>query len=239
MTPGGSSPGTPGRRSPTEKSRPVTVALPQGREAYAHEASTFAWLTVVLGLVALILSRGLWLPAIASFLVVSDGLARADYVVPLAGDLERVTSAARLYRNGYARKLLLTNLPLATPDERTAHLEQVRALALAQGVAPEDIIVVPRFAWSTYGEALRIRSTLARLQGPSLLVVTSPWHTRRSRLVFDALFHDGPNIRVLPVEGTSSRSLPGYVQSWWQGRSTAGATASEYLKLLAYGLGIR
>lgn len=199
--------------------------------------------TVLLGLAVvtgLLLSRALWLPAIGAFLIYADPLVPAELVMPLAGDLERVTYAARLYQAGYARGLLLTNLPLATQAQRKAHLEHARALALSQGVAPNDIFVVPQFAWTTYGEARRIRETLERLPVQSLLVVTSPWHTRRSRLVFDAVFHDSrARVNILPIQGKSRRSLPGYVKSWWRERSTVSATASEYLKLIAFSIGIR
>jgi uncharacterized SAM-binding protein YcdF (DUF218 family) len=203
----------------------------------ARKTAILIGLAVAMGL---FLSRAQWLPAIGAFLVMEDPLVPADLVIPLAGDLERISYAAQLYKDGYAGGMLLTNLPLATQVQRNEHLEQVRTLAISQGVKLKDIVVIPQAAQTTFGEAQHIRRTLELLPVKTILVVTSPWHTRRSRLVFNAVFDDSStSIHILPVEGSSNRSLPEYVASWWRERNTVNATASEYFKLFAFMLGIR
>lgn len=201
------------------------------------------WLGLLLG-VALYLSRTLWLPPIGAFLVVADPLTPAEMVLPLAGDLERVTTAAKLYQAGYARRLLLTNLPLPTQAARDAHLHQARAIATAGGVDEADIAVVPEIARTTFEEAQNVQVELERLKIHSLVVVTSPWHTRRARLGLRAAFRGSSvQVSVQPLsalaQGAPRAAYPAYSRSWWHGRSTRQATFSEYLKLAAYAVGIR
>lgn len=185
----------------------------------------------------LYLTRAQWLPAIGAFLVVSDPLVPADMILPLAGDLDRVSYAAALYRAGYAEDFLLTNLPLSTRTARAAHLERVLELATSNGVDPAHIVVVPEVARTTFSEAQNVRAALERRDTSSLLVVTSPWHTRRSRIALRTVFRDSPvKVSVIPVSGLRTHA---YYAGWWRVRSTLKATVTEYLKLAAATVGIR
>lgn len=198
---------------------------------------------VLVGLGALYLSRTLWLPSVGAFLVVADPLTPAEVVLPLAGDLERVYYAAQLYQAGYAERVLLTNLPLETQPARDAHLRRVRAIATAVGVPETQLVVVPEVAQTTFSEAQNVRAQLERLNVRSLLVVTSPWHTRRARMGLRKVFR-GSSIRLsvqpVPPEALPPGALHPYrARTWWHARSTRLTTIGEYLKLAAYVVGVR
>jgi uncharacterized SAM-binding protein YcdF (DUF218 family) len=198
---------------------------------------------VLVGLGALYLSRTLWLPAIGGFLIVADPLTPAEVVLPLAGDLERIYYAAKLHQAGYAERVLLTNLPLDTQAARDAHLRRAHAIAASVGVPEARIRVVPGFAETTFEEARRVRAHLERLEVRSLLVVTSPWHTRRARMNLRAAFR-GSGIRLsvqpVPPDALPPGELHPYrTRTWWRARSTRLTTLDEYLKLAAYAVGIR
>lgn len=80
------------------------------------------------------------------------------------------------------------------------------------GVAPARIRILPLRAPGTYGEAL---ATLAfARQNPirHLLVVTSPYHTKRSLAVFRSVFEGtGVQVGVVPALRTS----PAQPERWW------------------------
>jgi uncharacterized SAM-binding protein YcdF (DUF218 family) len=198
---------------------------------------------VLVGLGALYLTRALWLPAIGAFLIVSDPLTPAEVVLPLAGDLERVYYAAKLHQTGYAERVLLTNLPLETQPARDAHLRRVRAIATAAGVPETQLVVVPEIAWTTFSEAQNVRAELERLGVRSLLVVTSPWHTRRARMGLRKVFRGSGirlSVRPVPPDALPPGALHPYrPRTWWHARSTRLTTLDEYLKLAAYAVGIR
>lgn len=198
---------------------------------------------VFVGLSALYLTRALWLPPIGAFLIVADPLTPAEVVLPLAGDLERVYYAAKLHQAGYAERVLLTNLPLETQTARDAHLRRVRAIATAVGVPEAQLVVVPEIALSTFEEAQNVRAELERLGARSLLVVTSPWHTRRARMGLRAAFQGSDirlSVRPVPPGALPPGELHPYsARTWWRAPSTLVTTLEEYLKLAAFIVGVR
>jgi len=108
-------------------------------------------------------------------LISVDEPAKADYIVVLGGKADRAVEAARLYRDGYAPKVILSS--------GGRHLQDLYKVAQAFGVPEKDIICDD--------QAVRTSShphTVAALKGvdkhDSLLIVTSPLHTSRSRACF-------------------------------------------------------
>lgn len=200
----------------------------------------------VVGIALLIfLTRMLWLPLLGTYLVVADPLPErpAERVLPLAGDLERVFYAAALYQDGQAKSVLLTNLPLTPQTARDHHLQQVRAILAGAGVPGSSISTVPEASKTTFEELERVREYLEATETTSLLVVTSPWHTRRARLNLRAAF-SGSRVRVsirpLPQVAAPSGLRSSYnPQEWWRDAATFKMVTSEYLKLAAYTIGVR
>lgn len=193
-------------------------------------------LGIVAAIIALVLARGLWLPLIGGFLIVADPLQPADAVVVLSGgERERVVYAAGLFNEGYADWFVATNMKHDLPGVRVLYGELVRQEAIWQGVPQERILIAPGILETTYEEALAVRE-LAQEQGwSSLLLVTSPYHTRRAQIAFRDAFRDtGIAVIVRPVNGHWYRA-----DSWWKSRDGLRETWTEYLKLLLYVIGYR
>ena len=101
-------------------------------------------------------------------------------------------------------------------------------LLLEQYGLPRDALVIPpKPSRSTYEDALSLRQLILQKKVVSVLVVTSPYHCRRTRLILNrVLFGLGVRITVTP-----SVSLFMDPDHWWrspQGWITAGA---EFPKL--------
>jgi len=122
----------------------------------------------------------LW-PQLAGFLSVNDRLEKADVVVALAGGSERAPYAADLYLKGLAPRVIMSGCGSSA--------KQMAVAAAVRGVDPGDIIIEGK-AESTYENALYTREIIVAANFRSAIIVTSPYHTRRTKLVFDRLFRN-------------------------------------------------
>lgn len=191
---------------------------------------------VGLGLLAcLVVGRALWLPAVGRFLIVSDPLQHADAIVPLAGERDRVVYAAELFGEGYATWFVATDMPHQVPGIEDSYAQLVRREAVWHGVPDERILTVSATAQTTYQEALAVRQLCQEHGWRTLLVVTSPYHTRRARLAFRDAFRDtGIAIIVHPV------SHHWYTpDTWWRSTDGLRDTWTELLKLVLHVVGYR
>jgi len=109
------------------------------------------------------------------------------------------------------------------------------AEAVRLGIPAGAITVTEEAATSTIDEANQVRDLMASRGLQSCIVVTDPFHTFRTRLIFRDVFEDsGMSVIIKPVQGHWYKS-----RSWWltsQGRT---ATLQEYAKLFAFILGFK
>lgn len=81
---------------------------------------------------------------------------------------------------------------------------------------------------STLQDALVIREAVLRKQVKSLLIVTSPCHCRRARMILGRTLLDlGVQVTV-----TASLSLYWNLNSWWRDRQGWATVPAEYAKLV-------
>ena len=145
-------------------------------------------------------------------LVVSRPLSDPDAIVSLAShEWERLPEAADL-----AARFPRSTLVLTLPQQVTKYnchdcANRIHRLQRA-GVVKERIRVIQLREGGTYGEALAVRR-LAEGQGlKRVLIVTSPYHTRRSLATFaTVLAAAGVQVGVAPAT-TSSHANPAW---WW------------------------
>ena len=191
-------------------------------------------------LVALLVVAGtavLALRQASGWLARADPPAKADAIIVLGAEPTRAIPAATLYREGYAGAIYLT-APWRTPRYRALEKDGIRwpwfedvarTLLRNRGVPDGAIRVLGSELLSTVAEAREA----ARVLGPqaaTLLVVTSPYHVYRTRLVFaDHL----PSARILVV-ASGEELLP---ERWWADREAASQVLPELAKLLFYKLG--
>ena len=187
---------------------------------------------------------GLWVwPRAGRYLVVETVLQPADVIVVLAGPrAERWLEGVELYRDKVAPKIFLSAGHIDAAEEavraRGIHFPREADLmkdAMVQlGVRATDIEVFPEGVDNTAAEANVVRS-FAPLRGwQRIIVVTSKYHTRRSRYAFERAFR-GTGVQIQIRATRFDASQP---DTWWKHRGDLRFVISEWQKLLAYRLGL-
>jgi uncharacterized SAM-binding protein YcdF (DUF218 family)/glycosyltransferase involved in cell wall biosynthesis len=171
---------------------------------------------------------------LAEPLRIAESPRRADAIVVFAGGagesgkagggyLERVKQAVTLYQNGHAPNLVFsTGYSFAFPEA-----EVMRELAVSLGV-PSTAIVLETRAASTYGNVVFSTAILRRQGWTSALLVTSPYHARRSLLTWRT---QAPDIVVASMPVPQSQF---YVHERGPSLDQLGGLAHEYGAIVAY-----
>jgi len=174
------------------------------------------------------LSAPFILNALANHLIVRDRLAPADVILVLAGDNngERAAAGIQLFKQGYAPRLLMSGGPLAW------HLTAagwMREQAVAAGV-PAAAVLLQAKSHSTIEDA-RFSLPIVRARGfRSVILVTSPYHTRRAAAVFKKLFRSA-GIRVMVYPAEPSDFNP---HDWWRRHEDTQYVVWEYVSRALY-----
>ncbi|HLL74679.1 MAG TPA: YdcF family protein [Pyrinomonadaceae bacterium] len=183
--------------------------------------------------------------AAARALIAADELPpRADCIVVLSGAseyAERTRYAAELFHRGVAPKIVLTNDNVRggwNSDEQRNPLFVENALAELKraGVPAADIEALPQPVASTYDEAVRVRAYASEHGAGAVVVVTSPYHSRRARWTMRrVLGGSGVSVAMAPVAaGPDSETPPAF--RWWLSARGWRSVAPEYPKIVYYWL---
>jgi uncharacterized SAM-binding protein YcdF (DUF218 family) len=194
----------------------------------------------VLCLVGIALT-GLFFWYVADWLAAGETPQHSDAIVVLAGAPERALYAADLYRQGFAPRVLLSRpaadvrQPLYTRfGVQFPHEEETSTRILtASGVPLERIELFGAGSKSTVEEMETLRGRYAA-QPLRLLVVTSPLHVRRARMVA----HDvlGDTAIQFAIVATPYEHVP---RRWWTDQDAARSIVLEVAKTAFYRLGGR
>jgi len=176
----------------------------------------------------------LW--GVGGILVVGDPVQKAEAVVLLSGgDDARLVEAAKIYQEGLADILLLTEtgtIPEGGGPRASSLLGQQ---AVAAGVAAGAIHTTLGKSASTRDEAAAVLAYCQQEGLRTIIVVTDPYHTRRTQIVFRSIFMgSGINVLVRPVRDHWYQS-----STWFFSLRGWKTTLTEYAKLSALLFGIQ
>lgn len=164
---------------------------------------------------------------------------RTDALVVLSGGgayAERTAEAARLYREGRAPLVLLTDDGVLSgwsqAEQRNPRFVELAATELRRGGVPAEFIrVLDARPTNTHDEADAVRAYAAEQGLRSLLVVTSAHHSRRALWTWRRVFRgSGVRVGLEPAEGART---PG-AWSWWLSAAGWREVGGEYVKTLYY-----
>ena len=180
------------------------------------------------------------LPYAADFVDISTVPRVSDYVLVLNGRPDtRPFVAADIVRNGFAPQVLVTTAsPTPATDDELLPPEHaiVSRVLQVEGVAAQDIRLLPGAITSTYDEAQSLARFLDANPGCSVTVVSDDFHMRRARWVFRRVLGDDDAQRLsfagAEIEGVQRGN-------WWRTQKGVSIYLTEYLKLVYYCLAYR
>ncbi|GIV34915.1 MAG: hypothetical protein KatS3mg031_2450 [Chitinophagales bacterium] len=176
------------------------------------------------------------LRAAGNYLICEDPLEHAPALFILSGDpWDRGNEAIRLYKSGYAEKIICTgeNVPtlfkIAGIDYAESELTWMHLLA--SGVAAEDAELLC-LGTSTREEAEHILHYCREHNVKKAIIVSSLFHTRRMRNTFRKVFQN-TGIHLI-IRGAPSSVYD--ENRWWEKEEGLIFVNNEYIKIIYYRL---
>ena len=169
-----------------------------------------------------------FLQKMADVLIVQDDLKKADVILVLAGDTngERVAQAVKLYKAGWAPKILMSG---GMAIWNITYAQNMRDQAIFLGVPERDILMQDR-SESTYGDLKYSLLILRRIKAKRVILVSSPYHTRRMSMAAKSMYSkQGIKVIVFPAQETKWNP-----KQWWLRHEDTQFVAWEYMALLQY-----
>ena len=147
--------------------------------------------------------------------VVEDPLQQSDALLVLGDDnffADRATRASELYRQKLAPVVVASGRRLRP----TAGIAELMEHDLIERGVPKDrIIRFPHDGDNTRDEALALRALVIEKGWRNVIVVTSNFHTRRARYIFQRVFPESVTARV-----ASARDGDFDPEHWWENRKS-------------------
>ena len=156
--------------------------------------------------------------------IVNEPAPKADALVVLSDDnfyADRATHAAELFRQGAAPVVVASGRRLR-PAAGIAEL--IQHDLIERGVPKESIRALPNDAENTREEAGIVAKLAVEHHWKSLIIVTSNYHTRRARYIFQKVVPVGLEISV-----ASARDGDFDPDRWWEKRKSIKEFLGELL----------
>ena len=196
------------------------------------------WRLARLLAVMLLLGGGLYLggpsllAAAGRYLVTEHPLSKADLILVLSGQVVlRVPEGARIFHEGYAPKILLSNelkergadellrLGIRVPDSQERSIKLLEELRVPRSA----ILTIHERSDSTRSEMQTVARFLNANPVKSMIIVTSKSHTTRAFRIFSTGLGGGVRLIIHPVPNDPFD--PG---RWWHDRADAKDVLHEY-----------
>ena len=156
--------------------------------------------------------------------------AQADLIVALGGGTgERDQMAARLYKAGYADKILITGMGYSLKAGLNYYQHPRSLFFLMQGI-PNEALMFDGLAINTHQETINLAALMTAQNWRSVLVVSDPPHIQRINYCLEALFkQNGLSYRLIQSDVPSW-----HAERWWQQPKWLFFCVSEVIKLVYY-----
>lgn len=178
------------------------------------------------------------LQALGGHLLTEDPLEGAQIIVVLQGSIpDRILHGISLYQEGLGGQIIMVRSQDFSCYELMeeynlmlpGHVDLNLLVAIQLGLPPKDLIILEGQADSTYEEALILKEYVIEEEITSLHLVTSKYHSTRSKKIFKHVL--GAKVKII---SSPSPYDPFHPSSWWQERRQARNLLMEYLKLINF-----
>ena len=179
------------------------------------------------------------LTALGRYLIVQHEPEKSDLIVCLAGgNVDRGLETADAYQKGLAPKVFMAReelpdgydklvkkgIPFPTTTDLFADLMNDLGIPKSALIFSDDVVA------STWEEAQQVEKTVDLHGFKSIIIITSPPHTKRSWLTYKKVFGKD-QIRIFIVPSQYSDFRP---EDWWKRRRYVRDVIFEYQKLILY-----
>lgn len=155
---------------------------------------------------------------------------KADAIIALGGDSGyRAMEVGRLFRAGWAPRVLITGLEASPPESRSHYLNW-RAMVLADSGVPPASMLFDAESVSSWDEAANTRKLMEARGWNRVLVVSDPPHLRRLDWTWRKAFA-GSNLEYVLIAAPSAWWN---ADEWWRNEFAAKFVAQEVVKLAYY-----
>lgn len=162
--------------------------------------------------------------ALANYIAPQDELQRANVIVAVSGGntSARTLEAVRLYQENWAPRLIFSGAALdpVSPSNASA----MRQIAIKEGIPP-DVITVDEQAINTTQNANEVAYIVEALGYNKIILVTSPYHQRRTYLEFRERL--GDNVEIINHSAPDNVWEP---DTWWKSATGWQLTFGEGIK---------
>ena len=205
--------------------------IPLWKRKWVRRSAVAVLLLIVLFALRVPLLRG-----VGHFLISEDPVSAVDVVFVLGGNsLDRGSEAARLWHDQVSQRVVCSggNRPsvLEAIGIPMYEHEITRQLLINKGVDSTSVDVLTT-ATSTREEAAEIEQYCREHGVQSAMIVSSKFHLRRVRGVFEEAFEDSDT--QLQFHGAPSTDYD--EELWWQSEAGLIMVNNEYVKLFYYWL---
>lgn len=179
------------------------------------------------------------LTRLGAFLIVKHSPQESDLIVCLAGgNVDRGLTTADAFQRGLAPRIFMAR---EEPDDGydllrergidyPENVDLMLMLLEQQGIPQSVFLTSDREVDSTVDEAEYVRDLIIKRGDKSLILITSPTHSRRVWLTFKKVLKE-TNVRILVLPSSYSEFNP---EDWWKQRKYVREVIIEYQKLIYY-----
>jgi uncharacterized SAM-binding protein YcdF (DUF218 family) len=204
---------------------PIRPRFPvkQKQEGFWKHWSLWGWFIIAI----LLTLGGVTLWKSGRWLVYEDSFEKVGWAIVLAGesrDCERTDAGIRLFQEGRVDTLVLSACRVFKNRYQS---EFMIDYVVGQGVPRGNLFEFRQDAYSTLEEA-RLLIRQFRLQKlDTVLIITSNYHTARTRRIFRKLAQGYPQVLVYPAEYHTYDPA-----AWWSNRESRKYWMNEWLKTI-------
>lgn len=185
------------------------------------------WLVILLVITVLLVALiAAGLATVGYYLSPQSDLVKADAIVAISGGetAARTQEAVRLYKDGWAPKLIFSGAAL---DPNSPSNARIMALAAEKEGVPASDIYLDETSSNTRENAKNVSDIITSAGFKSIILVTSPYHQRRALIIFQRFL--GSSVEII---NHSSYDQAWRRSAWWATAYSRTLTLSELQKVL-------
>jgi len=155
----------------------------------------------------------------------TEDIQTADAIVVVSGGqtTTRAQKGIELYKQGKSQEMIFSGAAL---DDGPSNASAMRDQAIEAGVPPQDILT-DADSQNTYQNATNTKRLLERTSDRKIILVTSPYHQRRTHDTFTSVLG-----KEYDVQNASSFDDRWSKSRWWESEFGRNISLSELQKLL-------